>query len=503
MEPSQAAAGGRAVDAYRKALAAAASAAAYAVMARSMAREILPEELRAAARWAASVARARLGWGGRERRTLVVRGQPSGGGGGGVEENLLFEAARAYLASKLDPRAMPRLGVTHERARDDGGRASWRRRLFLEPGYAAVDVFDGVRFTWTCVEAPKGGGKKEAGGEDTGTGGDRDTLLELSFDAEHAEIAMDRYLPFIMEAAKEKEQRERELKICMNEGRGWYRLSHHHPATFDTLAMDPALKQSIVADLDLFAQRRDHYRRIGKAWKRGYLLYGPPGTGKSSLVAAMANHLRYHLYDLDLSHVQSNSVLQWLLLGVANRSILVVEDIDCCCDAMSREDKCKTVTRTGDGGGDGDHDDGSSDSSDSPPARTTPAKPNDNKVTLSGLLNVIDGLWSSSGEERIIVFTTNYKDRLDPALLRSGRMDMHIHMGYCCWEAFRTLAKNYFLVDDHPLFPEIQELLSEAEVTPAAVAEMLLRSGDADVALRGLAEFLRDQLKKNGGREEN
>ena len=105
-------------------------------------------------------------------------------------------------------------------------------------------------------------------------------------------------------------------------------------------------------------------------------------------------------------------------------------------------------------------------------------------------------MWSTSGEERIIVFTTNYKDRLDPALLRPGRMDMHVYMGFCGWEAFKTLAKNYFLVDDHPLFPEIQALLAAVEVTPAEVSEMLLRSEDADVALQGLTEFL--QEKKQG-----
>ena len=73
---------------------------------------------------------------------------------------------------------------------------------------------------------------------------------------------------------------------------------------------------------------------------------------------------------------------------------------------------------------------------------------------------------------------------------------MHIYMGYCGWEAFKTLAHNYFLVDDHPLFPEIQELLSQVEVTPAAVTEMLLRSNNADVALRGLMEFLEEKNKK-------
>ena len=90
-------------------------------------------------------------------------------------------------------------------------------------------------------------------------------------------------------------------------------------------------------------------------------------------------------------------------------------------------------------------------------------------VTLSALLDFIDGLWSTSCEERIIIFTTNYKDRLDPALLRPGRMDMHVYMGYCGWEAFKTLARNYFVVDDHPLFQEIQGLLAEVEIGRAHV----------------------------------
>uniref|UniRef100_A0ACD5UZY4 Uncharacterized protein n=1 Tax=Avena sativa TaxID=4498 RepID=A0ACD5UZY4_AVESA len=69
--------------------------------------------------------------------------------------------------------------------------------------------------------------------------------------------------------------------------------------------MEPSVKQSVLDDLDRFLKRKEYYRRIGKAWKRGYLLYGPPGTGKSSLVAAMANYLRFNLYGLDLSGIQA------------------------------------------------------------------------------------------------------------------------------------------------------------------------------------------------------
>ncbi|RLN00421.1 AAA-ATPase [Panicum miliaceum] len=248
--------GGQAVDAYRKALATAASGAAYAVMARGMARELLPPELRAVARRVLSALSARLGVGGRERRTLVVRSHQAGG----REENLLFDAARTYLASRLGPRAM----------------RGWASR-WTAPGTATAAPAGGGSSSSSPGTSPStssrgsgsaGPASRKRKGE-PGTSGDRDFVLELSFDADHTDVAMDRYVPFVMGAAEEVEQRDRELKICMNEGRAWYRVSHHHPATFDTLAMDPALKRSIVADLDLFASRRDHYRRIGKAWKRG------------------------------------------------------------------------------------------------------------------------------------------------------------------------------------------------------------------------------------------
>ena len=117
------------------------------------------------------------------------------------------------------------------------------------------------------------------------------------------------------------------------------------------------------------------------------------------------------------------------------------------------------------------------------------------QVTLSGLLNFVDGLWSTSGEERIIIFTTNYKERLDPALLRPGRMDMHIHMGYCTQEAFRILANNYHAIDSHATYPEIEELIKEVTVTPAEVAEVLMRNDDTDVALHDLLELLNSKKK--------
>ncbi|EEE67277.1 hypothetical protein OsJ_24463 [Oryza sativa Japonica Group] len=442
----------KAVDTYRRAVATAATVTAYAVLARGMARELVPHDLRAAVSWAATLVRARLGPRPAERRTVIIRRVDEDGRHDGC-----FADAHAYLATRIDPRALSRFRLSGG-VGDGRGR---RNALSMVPGDSMTDVFEGVEFRWTSVVAEGGGRFSESS-------------LELSFDAEHTDMALGRYVPFITEE------------------RG---IVHHHPATFDTLAMDPELKQSIVADLDRFLKRKEYYRRIGKAWKRGYLLHGPPGTGKSSLVAAMANQLRFNLYDLDLSEVHSNSALQRLLIGMPNRTILVIENIDCCFSARSREDgkdrKTPPAVCYGDGGGDYDEDEYYEEDE----GNWRDDFSEKQSLTLSGLLNFIDGLWSTSGEERVIVFTTNYKDRLDAALLRPGRMDMHIYMGYCGGDAFKTLAHNYFLVGDHPLFPEIRELLAGVEATPAEVSEMLLRSEDADAALAGLVEFLEEKKK--------
>jgi ATP-dependent 26S proteasome regulatory subunit len=245
--------------------------------------------------------------------------------------------------------------------------------------------------------------------------------------------------------------------------------------------MDRTLKKSVMDDLERFVDRKEYYSKTGRAWKRGYLLYGPPGTGKSSLVAAMANYLKFDIYDLELTEIKSNSDLRRLLVGMSNRSILVVEDIDCSIDLHQRPGDQGPDRRAPRPGFTGDD--------------------SEDKVTLSGLLNFVDGLWSTSGDERIIVFTTNFQERLDPALLRPGRMDMHIHMSYCTPESFRILASNYHSVKDHAMFPEIEQLMEEVQITPAEVAEVLMRNDGVDAALLDLVKFIK--AKKGAAGESN
>lgn len=83
-------------------------------------------------------------------------------------------------------------------------------------------------------------------------------------------------------------------------------------------------------------------------------------------------------------------------------------------------------------------------------------------------------------------------------MLRPGRMDKHIHMSYLTINGFRTLASTYLEIKDDRYwrFGEIEELLRSVEVTPAEVAEELMRACDADVCLEGLVSFLKEKTRK-------
>ncbi|XVF31326.1 hypothetical protein REPUB_Repub16aG0136100 [Reevesia pubescens] len=217
--------------------------------------------------------------------------------------------------------------------------------------------------------------------------------------------------------------------------------------------MDDDKKKDLIDDLLAFSTGKEKYAKIGKAWKRGYLLYGPPGTGKSTLILAMANLLRYDIYDLELTTVTDNTQLKTLLINLSRKGIVVVEDIDCSLDITGK--------RT--------NKDDEIDDEDEEKIRKRRSK-----VSLSGFLNFVDGIWSACGGENIFVFTTNHIDKLDPALIRKGRMDKHIELSYCTYQGFKVLAKNYLDIDSHSLFKKIEDLLGKVNMTPAEVSEHLI-----------------------------
>lgn len=141
---------------------------------------------------------------------------------------------------------------------------------------------------------------------------------------------------------------------------------------------------NIITDIQEFVDSEEWYIEMGIPYKRSYLLFGPPGTGKSSLAQAVAAELKHSICFVNCSDNINDFNFNKLLNTAPKKSIILVEDVDSIFSERKNTEK-------------------------------------NNQLTFSGFLNAIDGVRSQEG--RIIIMTTNFKERLDPALLRPGRTD--------------------------------------------------------------------------------
>ncbi|CEP60645.1 bifunctional AAA family ATPase chaperone/translocase BCS1 LALA0_S01e15698g [Lachancea lanzarotensis] len=161
-----------------------------------------------------------------------------------------------------------------------------------------------------------------------------------------------------------------------------------------SVILDKGIKDGIIHDVNEFLQNGKWYLDRGIPYRRGYLLYGPPGSGKTSFIQALAGDLDYNICIMNLSEANlTDDRLNHLMNNIPERSILLLEDIDA---AFNKR------TQTGDQG-------------------------YQSGVTFSGLLNALDGVASS--EETITFMTTNHPERLDPAIMRPGRIDYKVFVG--------------------------------------------------------------------------
>lgn len=153
----------------------------------------------------------------------------------------------------------------------------------------------------------------------------------------------------------------------------------------------------------------------------GYLFYGPPGTGKSSLSTALAGEFGLDLYEVKIPSVASDADLEQMFQEIPPQCIVLLEDIDAVWTAereySEREDRT---------------------------AGSGSRSPSSN-CTLSGLLNVLDGVGSQEG--RIVIMTTNKPERLDSALVRPGRVDMKVHLGSISRQSAEDMFMRMFASD--------------------------------------------------------
>jgi chaperone BCS1 len=227
-----------------------------------------------------------------------------------------------------------------------------------------------------------------------------------------------------------------------------WRLADSKPRrALDSVVLDEGVATLLHDDIHEFFGRREWYAQMGIPWRRGYLLYGPPGTGKTSAAYALAGELRLKLCALSLTNPKLNdNVMADLLQRTPPRSLILIEDIDAFFNAREKQD-----TRM--------------------------------QISFSGLLNALDGVGAQEG--RIIVLTTNHREKLDAALIRPGRIDLEIELGLATASQLKGLLWRF-----HPdAGARIDRLVADyppRTLSPAQIQQILIAADSLDEAEAGL-----------------
>jgi chaperone BCS1 len=253
----------------------------------------------------------------------------------------------------------------------------------------------------------------------------------------------------LLEEARDVALPKSELRLTVHRaGQGyWMEQMKRLPRPMESVILANGLMEDLLEDAKTFLARRDWYLQRGIPYRRGYLLHGPPGTGKSSAVVALASALQMDIAVLSLgdSNLDDNSISE-LFSSIPVNSIVLMEDIDCAFLERKENDDKRS------------------------------------KITFSGLLNAIDGV--AAGEGRLLFATTNHIERLDPALIRPGRVDRKVYVGHATREQASQLFRRFFPDVSMEVANRFAEKLPLGKVTMSALqTHLLMYADDLDGAI--------------------
>jgi chaperone BCS1 len=192
----------------------------------------------------------------------------------------------------------------------------------------------------------------------------------------------------------------------------WFPVKGRTPRRLETIIVRDEQLERIIADIQWFQASREWYSERGIPYRRGYLFDGPPGTGKTSIVLALATHFEKTICVLNLNGVENDNNLFCAMREAPNDAIILIEDIDCAQSSKPRDENADDEAATPTG------------------------------ISQAGLLNALDGITTPDG--RIFIMTTNYPDRLDAALIRAGRADVHETFDYFDAPEQRRMAARFY-----------------------------------------------------------
>ena len=210
----------------------------------------------------------------------------------------------------------------------------------------------------------------------------------------------------------------------------------------ESIYIPKKLKTDLIKEFEIFES--DTYikrlEKLGITRKKVLMLEGPPGTGKSSLIMALASKLEKDIAYFSFTPDITDTKLIKSMQSCPSDSIIVFEDIDCLFEERKINDSSK------------------------------------NNITFSALLNCLDGLVCRDG--LIVIATTNHIDKLDPALIRSGRVDKVVNLTYMkkpeIFEMWKKFMENDYVTDSEKLFYDLIKTLN-LNITPSLLQQYLFR----------------------------
>jgi len=234
----------------------------------------------------------------------------------------------------------------------------------------------------------------------------------------------------------------------------WRKKSEIQPRSRESVVLKEGQMDRILDYLNDFLANRPAYAKADIPFRTGILLHGEPGSGKSSTALAIANELKMNVYIVSLTSLTSDEALADCFQAIPSNSIVILEDIDIVSAVKNRDD-----------------DD------------------SDNGVTMTGMLNVLDGFQSPPGV--ITIMTTNRLDVLDPAIRRPGRVDLLEELN--CLDDFQLRGLcSYFM----GIIPEdLPSITPEDGITSADVMGVVRKHlPDFENAGPDMVEFITEKV---------
>lgn len=241
-----------------------------------------------------------------------------------------------------------------------------------------------------------------------------------------------------------------------------------------TIVLKEGQFKRINEDIRQFRSSSEWYFSKGVPYRRGYLFFGDPGTGKTSIISVLSGIYKAPIYILSINGVKGDNAILRAIQSVPNGSFVLIEDVDAAKNFNKRKPKKRDKVS-----------DSMSGESNQPLAENEDSL----GVTLSGLLNAIDGVGSKDG--RILFMTTNHPEKLDEALIRPGRIDVKEEISLFGPDEAKKMIKMFYENATEDQINKAASLI-KTPISPAVLQNIFMKNkNDLSLATREMMKVCR------------